>query len=140
MQLDLLQHQKCSAWILSDMFTRLFKDKKKPAWAEVQQIYREQLGFWEAVEISADEEKELKALYKAACNHKTKDTKTMYKTINQLGDAGIALLNKKARVGWTTRDHSAHAVPVFAIGAGAENFSGWHDNTEIAPLIMKAVK
>ena len=71
---------------------------------------------------------------------KTKDTKTMYKTINQLGDAGIALLNKKARVGWTTRDHSAHAVPVFAIGAGAENFSGWHDNTEIAPLIMKAVK
>lgn len=140
MQLDLLQHQKCSAWILSDMFTRLFKDKKKPAWAEVQQIYREQLGFWEAVEISADEEKELKALYKAACNHKTKDTKTMYKTINKLGDAGIALLNKKARVGWTTRDHSAHAVPVFAIGAGAENFSGWHDNTEIAPLIMKAVK
>ena len=140
LHLDKLQHQKCSAWILSDLFSQLFKENKKPGWEEVKKIYREQLGFWESVEISADEEKELKALYKAACKHKAKDTKTMYKTINALGDEGIALLNKKAHIGWTTRAHSAHAVPIFAIGAGAEKFSGWHDNTEIAPLIMKATK
>ena len=140
LHLDELQHQKCSAWILSDLFSQLFKENKKPSWDEVKKIYREQLGFWESVEISADEEKELKALYKAACKHKAKDTKTMYKTINALGDEGIALLNKKAHIGWTTRAHSAHAVPIFAIGAGAEKFSGWHDNTEIAPLIMKAVE
>ena len=140
LHLDKLQHQKCSAWLLSDLFSQLFKENKKPSWEEVKKIYREQLGFWESVEISADEEKELKALYKAACKHKAKDTKTMYKTINALGDEGIALLNKKAHIGWTTRAHSAHAVPIFAIGAGAEKFSGWHDNTEIAPLIMEATK
>lgn len=140
LHLDLLQNQKCSAWVLSDMFTQLFKNNKKPQWEAVKQIYTENLGFWTNVEISADEEKELKALYKKACKHKSKDTETMYKTINALGDAGIALLNKKAKVGWTTRAHSAHAVPIFAIGAGAEKFSGWHDNTEIAPLIMEATK
>ena len=64
----------------------------------------------------------------------------MYKTIDQLGDAGIALINKKAHVGWTTHAHSAHAVPIFAIGVGAARFSGWHDNTEIVPLIREAVK
>jgi alkaline phosphatase len=64
----------------------------------------------------------------------------MYKTINSLGDAGIALLDKKAHVGWTTRAHSAHAVPVFAIGAGAPSFSGWHDNTELVPLIKTAIQ
>lgn len=140
LHLDLLQYQKCSAWLLSDRFTQLFKTNKKPAWAQVQSIYRAQLGFWDTVEITAEEEKELKSLYKKACAKKTKDTKTMYKTIHKLGDAGIALLNGKAHVGWTTHAHSAHAVPVFAIGPGAERFSGWHDNTELVPLIKAAIQ
>lgn len=138
--LDLLQNQKCSSWILSDLFADLFEQAKgKPSWAEVQKIYREQLGFWGAVEITKEEEAELKSFYKAAVKGKSKDTKTMYKTINQLGKAGIALLNKKAHIGWTSYAHTAHAVPIFAIGAGAEHFSGWHDNTEIVPLIRKAI-
>lgn len=136
--LDLLQEQKCSAWILSDTFSKLFESSKKPSWKEVQAILRENLGFWRTISISHEEEKELKALHKAACAHKSKDTKTMYKTINAIGNAGVALLNKKAHVGWTTGAHSAHAVPIFAIGAGAELFTGWHDNTEIAPAIKKA--
>ena len=140
LHLDLLQNQKCSAWALSDMFTQLFKANKKPAWEEVKKIYADNLGFWTNVEISKDEEKELKAVYKAACKGKSKDAENMYKNINALGEAGIALLNKKAHIGWTTRAHSAHAVPIFAIGAGAERFSGWHDNTEIAPLILEATK
>ena len=139
LHLDQLQYQKCSSWVLSDLFATLFDSKKKPSWDEVQTIFRENLGFWDQVKISADEEKELKALYKAACKKKGKDTKTMYKTINQLSGAGIALLDKKAHIGWTTYAHSAHAVPIFAIGNGAEIFSGWHDNTEIVPLIRKAI-
>jgi alkaline phosphatase len=140
LQLDLLQNQHCSAWILSDRFTQLFKEKGKPSWNEVKEIYREQLGFWDKVKISADEEKELKAVYQAACAKKGKDTKTMYKTINAVGDAGIALLNKKAKIGWTTHAHSAHAVPIFSIGVNAQLFSGWHDNTEIVPLIYQAIQ
>lgn len=140
LHLDQLQNQKCSAWVLSDAFTQLFKENKKPSWEQVKALYRENLGFWENVEISKEEEEEVKALYKAACKGKTKNTKTMYKTINKLGDAGIALLNKKAHVGWTTHAHSAHAVPIFSIGPNAQLFSGWHDNTEIVPLMRKAIK
>ena len=140
LHLDLLQNQKCSAWILSDKFSQLFKDNKKPTWDDVKTIYRESLGFWDSVEISGDEEKELQALYKAACKGQSKDTKTMYKTINKLGDAGIALLNKKAHVGWTTHAHSAHPVPVFAIGPNAHLFSGWHNNSDLVPLIRKAIE
>lgn len=140
LHLDLLQHQQCSAWILSDLFSQLFKEKQKPSWEDVKRIYKEQLGFWDKVEITAAEEEELKTLYKYARAKKSNDTKTMYKTINALGDAGIALLNQKAHIGWTTRAHSAHVVPIFAIGPGTEIFSGWHDNTEIVPLIKEAVK
>ena len=137
LHLEALQHQQCSAWVLSDLFVQLFKDKKKVSWDDVKEIYREQLGFWDKVEIRADEERALKTLYKNTRAKKSHDTKTLYKTINALGDAGIALLNKKAHIGWTTRAHSAHVVPIYAIGAGAEVFSGWHDNTEIVPLIRK---
>ena len=140
LHLDLLQHQKCSAWLLSDLFTQLFENNGKPSWESVQQIYRDQLGFWDTVKISKDDEQDLKALYKAACAKKSKNTETMYKTIHKLGDAGIELLNKKAHIGWTTRAHSAHAVPIFSIGVGAAQFSGWHDNTEIVTLIREAIK
>ena len=140
LHLDLLQHQKCSAWVLSDLFTKLFKDNKQPSWEQVQAIYRTQLGFWDAVEITEDEEAKLKEFYQAALDHKTKDTETMYKNINKLGSAGITLLNKKAHIGWTTYAHTAHTVPVFAIGPGAQSFSGWHDNTEIVPLLRRAIQ
>lgn len=138
--LDQLQYQKCSEWVLSDMCQKLFEDGKKPTWAQVQSIYMEQLGFWTEVELTDEDDAELKATYDAVINAQVEDSKTMYKTINKIGEAGIAMLNKKAHIGWTTRAHSAHAVPIFAIGAGAQYFSGWHDNTEIVPLIRKAIK
>jgi alkaline phosphatase len=141
LHLDVLQNQKCSAWVLSDLFTQLFKDNNhQPTWEQVQALYREQLGFWDAVEITADEETKLKELYEKACEGKAADEENMYKSVNALGQAGIALLNRKAHVGWTTRAHSAHAVPVFAIGANAQLFTGWHDNSEIVPLIRQAVR
>jgi alkaline phosphatase len=140
LHLDLLRHQQCSEWILSDRFVQLFRDKKKPTWEDVKTLYRETLGFWDGVQLTADEEKELKTLYKNARAKKSSDTKTMYKSLNALGAAGVDLLNKKAHVGWTTRAHSAHAIPLYSIGPNAELFSGWHDNTDIAPLIRKAIQ
>ena len=139
LHLDLLQNQKCSSWVLSDRFTQLFKETSKPKWTDVKRLYRENLGFWDTVKISDDEEDDLKDLYEKACEGKGKDAKNMYKTINSLGEAGVALLNKKAHIGWTTRAHSAHAVPIFAIGPNAELFSGWHDNSDIVPLLKKAL-
>ena len=140
LHLDLLQNQKCSEWVLSDRFAQLFEDVKKPHWEDAKRIYRSRLGFWDTVQIEADEEKALQTLFKRARAHKSKDTKTMYKSINALSAAGIDLLNKKAHVGWTTRAHSAHVVPIYSIGPNAELFSGWHDNSEIVPLMRKALQ
>ena len=44
-------------------------------------------------------------------------------------------LNATARVGWTSSAHTAANVPVFAIGVGAERFTGWYENTEIVKKI-----
>ena len=44
--------------------------------------------------------------------------------------------NKSCSIGWTTGSHTGGAVPVFAIGKGAENFNGRIDNTDIKGKIL----
>lgn len=139
LNLQALQHQHCSAWILSDRLSSLFKDNT-PAWEDVKNLLTKQLGFYEAIELTAEEDAQLHSLYNQAVAHQSGEVKTLYKTMNELGSTAIGLLNAKAHLGWTSYDHTAHAVPVFAIGAGAERFTGWHDNTGIAPLVLKAAE
>ncbi|MBQ1874282.1 MAG: alkaline phosphatase [Paludibacteraceae bacterium] len=139
LNLQILQHQKCSSWVLSDRFTGLFQHGT-PTWEQVQQVWRDNLGFWGPVSISEDEEKELREAYQKAVQHEGEDMKTMYKDINQLGSVGIEILNRKSKLGWTSNAHTGHAVPVFAAGVGAELFTGWHDNSQVAPLILQAIQ
>lgn len=139
LNLQALQHQHCSSWILSDQLSSLFKDNT-PTWEMVKDLLTQQLGFYTSVELTADEDARLHDLYNKAVAHKDGKVKTLYKTMDELGNTAIALLNKKAHLGWTSYDHTGHAVPVFAVGVGAERFTGWHDNTEIAPLILKAAE
>ncbi|QTA37232.1 alkaline phosphatase [Thermosipho ferrireducens] len=54
-----------------------------------------------------------------------------------LGNTLGRILSEKARIGWTTYDHTAAPIPVFAFGAGAENFKGFMDNTDIPRIIAK---
>lgn len=139
LNLQTLQNQHCSAWILSDLLSALFKDNT-PTWDEVKNLLAKQLGFYTSVELTTEEDTLLHNLYNRAIAHKNGKVKTLYKTMDELGNTAIALLNKKAHLGWTSYDHTGHAVPVFAVGVGAERFTGWHDNTEIAPLILKATE
>lgn len=139
LNLQTLQNQHCSAWILSDLLSALFKDNT-PTWDEVKNLLAKQLGFYTSVELTTEEDTLLHNLYNRAIARKNGKVKTLYKTMDELGNTAIALLNKKAHLGWTSYDHTGHAVPVFAVGVGAERFTGWHDNTEIAPLILKAAE
>ena len=41
---------------------------------------------------------------------------------------------------FSTGDHTGNIVPVFAIGTGAENFSGLYDNTEIVKKLLWSVR
>jgi alkaline phosphatase len=96
-------------------------------------------GLYTAVEMSNDEDKMLRDAYALMMQHQGVE-KTLYKDINALAAQALAILNQKSRLGWTSKGHTASAVPVFAIGVGAERFTGWHDNSEIAPLIYEATR
>ncbi|MCQ2334340.1 MAG: alkaline phosphatase [Paludibacteraceae bacterium] len=136
--LRLLDNQKCSAAVLSDMLKSLHqKQGKNLSFAQVQELFRQQLGLYDAVQISADENKALEDTFKKMKQNKVSDMKTLYASMNALSDQAIQLLNKKAMIAWTTHSHTAASVPVFAIGHASEHFTGFYDNADLAPLMLK---
>ena len=89
--------------------------------------------------MTADEDAKLQEAFANMMSHQDV-VKTLYKDLNALAAHTLGILNKKSRLGWTSGGHTASAVPIFAIGVGAEHFTGWHDNSEIAPLIYQATQ
>lgn len=137
LNLKLLQYQSCSVEELSAMLRSLQNQYgKKLKWEQVKLLLQEKMGFYKDVEISSEEDAMLQQLFQDSRKNKQDDVKTLYQHFSKLSDAAVSLLNKKAKVGWTTRSHTAAAVPVFAIGVGAERFTGWHDNTEVSQIIL----
>ena len=55
---------------------------------------------------------------------------------NNLSSKENDKLNDECNVEWTTSGHTGEPVPVFAIGKGAEKFSGRMDNTEFKVKIL----
>lgn len=52
----------------------------------------------------------------------------------------LSVMSEKAGIGWTTHQHTGTSVPVYAVGAGSECFSGRYDNTDIPKKIMDLTK
>ena len=139
LHLKLLANQKCSDAAFTRKLQALRSEThNKVTWDQVKTLLTENFGFYEAVEISEDEDKMLKDVYKRSFVGKMENEKNLYYENEPMTGTAIRLLNSKASVGWTTTSHTAGLVPVFAIGVGAEKFSGYNDNASI-PLTIADV-
>jgi alkaline phosphatase len=140
LNLKVLAEQKCSSDLLSDQLSALYKKFGRDlTWEQMKVVISQNTGLYAAVEMTEQEDKELQEAYANMIKHQGVE-KTLYKDLNTLAAKSLAILNQKSRLGWTSKGHTASAVPVFAIGVGAERFTGWHDNTDIAPLIYEATR
>ena len=140
LNLKVLAEQKCSSDLLSDQLGNLQKQEGAAlTWEQVKEVLARNTGLYAAVEVNEEEDAVLQTAYGEMMQH-IGVQKTLYKDINALASKALSILNQKSRLGWTSHGHTASAVPVFAIGVGAERFTGWHDNTEIAPLIYEATQ
>lgn len=140
LNLKVLAEQKCSSDLLSDQLSDLYKRSGIDlTWEQVKAVISQNTGLYAAVEMTEQEDRELQDAYANMMQHQEVE-KTLYKDLNALAAKSLAILNQKSRLGWTSKGHTASVVPVFAIGVGAERFTGWHDNTEIAPLIYEATQ
>ena len=140
LNLKVLANQQCSLDKLSDQLSELQKSEGKDLqWEQVKHLISKNTGLYNQVEMTTEEDAQLQEAFARMMSHQDV-VKTLYKDLNALASKALNILNKKSRLGWTSGGHTASAVPIFAIGVGAERFTGWHDNSEIAPLIYQATQ
>ncbi|MCF7833058.1 MAG: alkaline phosphatase [Candidatus Marinimicrobia bacterium] len=54
--------------------------------------------------------------------------------------AASHMLSRKVGIGWSTFSHTGIPVPIRAFGAGAQNFAGYYDNTEVYNRLLDIIK
>lgn len=137
--LSLADFQRISKDRFSDYCKARSADGKNFTWPMMREFLKENLGFFGAVKISAEREKELRDEFEQVFHKgKGRDQKTLYNDFNQYAVKVFDIFNSRLGIGWTTTNHTGNPVPVFAIGAGSEAFGRSLDNTQIPMLILKA--
>ena len=135
-----LQYQKVSKHGFSQVLNQLRHEKKdKVEWADAKAALMENFGFWKEVQLTHDDEMKLydEWYHSFASNEKVKMAESLYFKDEPLSDLAVRIINRIAKVSWPVGSHSGSYVPVFAVGAGAEQFTGRIDNTDIPKKIAK---
>ncbi len=136
---EYLMPQKISKEIFSQYCDDLMNADKKPDWTEMKEYLSENLGLFSVIPISERRENRLKDVFNATfVDGQARRQETLYYNFNQFAVEVFEMLNEKAGIGWTSLAHTGNLVPLFAIGAGAELFTGLNDNTDVPMKILKA--
>lgn len=136
---EVARAQKISKDFFNDYCKDLIKSGKSISWEEMQAVLADKLGIGSAVKLSDSELEELKSLFEQTfvSHNAGDDVKTLYSSSSRFVEKAFSLLNWKSGFGWTTNDHTGHPVPLYVIGAGAENFTNFNDNTDLPKKILK---
>ncbi|WP_291528479.1 alkaline phosphatase [Bacteroides sp. UBA939] len=134
-----LKYQKQSQDLLSTAITDLRKAKgRKVTWEDVKALLGEKMGFWKELSLTWEQEKMLRDEFQNSfVKNKVVFEETLYSKTEPLAACARKVMNQIAMVGWTSEGHTAGYVPVYAVGAGAQQFAGQYDNTEIPKRIAK---
>lgn len=135
---DVLKHQKMSKEMFSEICKKILSSQPTPGWSEMVTLLNDKFGFWDKVKLSDDETTGLRELYSKVFEDKNAaDEKSLYNDFNAFASAVFNIISTKAAVGFTTGAHTGNTVPVYAAGAGAENFNGVLNNIQIPTIILK---
>ncbi len=139
LNLGVLAHQRCSVGELSNKLNELrIANKGNVSWEEVKTLLAKETGLFDTTKLPWPLEKRIRdAYYKSFVKGNAKKVTNLYGKEEPIAAEAIAVLDEFASVSWASHGHSAGLVPVFAIGAGAEEFKGLQDNIEIPKKIAK---
>ena len=137
LNLKVLANQKQSIDVLSKYITDLRK-QDKVTWEDVKTLLGEKMGFWKELSMTWEEEKQLRDCFEETfTKNKAKFDENLYSRTEQLATVAKQVMAEKAHLLWSSGSHTAAYVPVFAVGAGSQEFSGRMDNTDIIKKIAK---
>jgi alkaline phosphatase len=144
--ITLLAKQKMSLKNLSDSIKKFVNQPgKKPNYSQTIDFISSKIGYdFISSNLSKENVQILKAAYNESVlapltSEQKKANKSKYGSNEPLAVVSIQILNQLAGIGWTSTSHTGSHVPVYAIGAGQNLFSGQMDNTDIPKRIAKAM-
>lgn len=138
LNLKALAGQKVSADRMASILRRASRARMELRWERVMELLKENFGIGETVELTKEETHELRAYFEQA--YATTDIAKRESKLSSIASRAKQMINHKALLSWAGPNHSASFVPLFAIGAGAENFDGVIDNTDIPKMIKKIAR
>ena len=138
LNLKVLKGQKVSADRMASILRRASRARMELRWERVQELLKENFGLWDEVELTKEETHELRAYFEQA--YATTDIAKRESKLSSMAHRAKQMVNHKALLSWAGPNHSASFVPLFAIGAGSENFHGVIDNTDIPKIIKKTAR
>lgn len=138
-----LYAQKVSHVEFSRVVNRMrHETRDKVTWDQMREALKENFGFWDTVSLSAFEEQALYDEYQRsiANNKDVRMAKSLYYMDEPIAALAVKILDNIAMVSWPVGSHTAAYVPVFAVGNGAERFTGQMDNTDIPKRIAEVAE
>ena len=137
--LSLIDYQRMSKDQFGYYTKSILNSRRIFTWEDMKAELKNLFGFWGKVSISEKQEKVLAEKFENTFNlRNSANQETLYNSFNEFSVEVFKILNDKAGFGWVATGHTGDPVPLFAIGRGAYQFMGVHDNTEI-PKIIKSI-
>ncbi len=141
---SLLQHQKISAFSFAKLADSLMKNPGNQHFDFALKLVEDYFGLGKSTgfKLTDYELSLLEDAYNVSGGELelvNEEKYIRYGGYHPLANAASRILNSRAGIAWGTWAHTAQPVPVFAIGAGAELFEGYYDNTDIPKKIAKAM-
>lgn len=138
---ELLANQKLSKNSLTSKIVKLQKNGADVSWNEVKNLLKTELGLWDKVEVSKEEEKVLTGLYKDAfLDGNSKMEKDLYSSNQLIAAEAVRYLQEKSGVSFSFRSHSGGVVGLYAKGAKASELMNCKDNTDLPKVIAKLAR
>lgn len=138
LNLGVLSNQKISEREFSKVLNHLRKKSNgNVSWDIVKKSLSENFGFWKKIQLTLQQEDRLKKTYESSFINNTGLVESEYQKDEAVAAEAKKIINEIALVDWISKGHSASFMPVFALGAGAEDFQSRTDNAEIARKIAE---
>lgn len=133
LNLKVLEKQKVSADRMEELL--IATDKVAAlTWEKALQLLNDNMGL-NIDQAEKWQTERLKNCFEKATNAENADKRE--KNIRALAQHAKDITAYTAAISWASGNHSGTFVPLFAIGAGSDNFRGVIDNTDIPKIIKK---
>ena len=142
-QLAQLGLQKHSLGVISERLRRILRENynnKPMPWEEVEEYLADNFGLFREIKLNWEDEKTLKDCYYATLAKKQSGSaKDLYTDNVKIIAEAAKIFNRRCGIHWVS-SHTSSFTPVFAVGAGADEFKHQTDNAEVAKTIIRIAK